>query len=218
MTIDVVKLGASELDPATRTLLVQCKGPAVSEDGTAPDYGRVPVMSQIGLTVMPFQADKDGSAEGVRADVGGTAVIVGGRDARCADVAGKLKPGDVCLHSCGPQHKAQIQLKETKRQVAVLSEDSDGETQMILLDGTANKLQIAVSGAMIQIDKKGGLSLISSDGTGLVIGNGQVRVVGKLTVGNPQPGFSIMMGPMIGTAPGGIATPPLFPCLGFSVG
>ncbi len=219
MSHNLVNLGAAELDPATKALRVQCKGEPVDEDGTAPDYGMAAAFCALGLTVKPWPADKNGSAEGIAAtDVPGMdGALVGARDVRCANVVGNLKDGDVCLHSVGPQHKAQIQLKETKRQVAVLSEDSDGETQMILLDGTANKYTVAVSGAVIEIDKKGVASIIAADGSGLVVGNGGVRILGKLTVGNPQPGFTIMMGPQIGS-PGAIATPPMFPCLGFSVG
>lgn len=219
MSHDIVNLGASELDPKTRTLLVQCKGAAVDSDGTAPDYGRVAVMSQLGLTVKAWPADKNGSAQGIVATdaPGVNAALVGARDARCADVVGNLKDGDVCLHSCGPQHKAQIQLKETKRQVALLTEDKNKDTQMILLDGSGDgKLQIAVGGCMLEMHK-GVITLTAGDGTTWTVGNGQCRTPNKLTCGVPNPAFVLMLGPPTGSPPGPGAAP-LIPAMGFSCG
>lgn len=219
MSHNLINLGTAQLDANTRALVVQGKGAPVSEDGTAPDYGLIPVISQLGLTAMPWPANDEGSAEGLVAeDVPGmNGAIVGARDVRCADVVGKLGPGDVCLHSCGPQHKAQIQLKETKRQVGIFTEDKNGETQMILLDGSGDgKLQIAVGGCMIQMHK-GLITLTAGDGTTFTIGDGQCRTPNKLTCGTPTPGFAVLVGPQTGS-PGGPASVPLVPAMGFSVG
>lgn len=195
---DWCELGVATLDPDSKALFVQCKGAPVDPDGTAPDYGRAPFMCALGLTALPYQATKDGAAEGINAtDIPGLdGVIIGARDARTADIVGNAKPGDTILHSTGPQHAAQIQLKEEKRQVAALSRDSNGKTQLVLLDGTNDKFQIAVSGALIEIDAEGKIHLTSKGGCGIIIGDA-VQLIGPINFNTPIPGFSIALMPSV---------------------
>lgn len=197
---DWCELGTATLDPASKALFVQCKGAPVDADGTAPDYGKAPMMCALGLTALPFPATENGAAEGLSdtSIPGLDGAIIAARDARTASVVGKGEPGDTILHATNPDPVAQIQLKGVKRQVAALSRDSKGKTQLFLLDGMNDKAQLAVSGALIEIDEKGQIHLTSKDGCGLIIGK-SVQIVGPFNINTPIPGFAIAMMPSVPT-------------------
>lgn len=207
MSHDIVSIGAAQLDPKSRALLVQAKGAATDEEGSsAPDFGLVPVFSALGLTAMPSPANENGSAEAVLAtDVPGrSAALVGARDVRTASIVGNLKPGDTVLHSTDPQLASQVQCKGAERQTCLLSRDSQGRTMMALLDGKNDKVQITALGAHIEIDTRGNISLTAADGTGIMIGDGNVQIAGKLIVGTPIPGLSVALCAPTGYPLGGI--------------
>lgn len=195
MSHDWCELGTFFLDQASKSLFVQCRGGAVDEDGTAPDYGQVPMMCALGLSAAPYQATKDGAVEAVVArDIPGIdGAVVAARDTRSAKIVGNLKPGDTVLHSTGPKQAAQVQLKEDKQQAAILTKTSGGKTMMFLLDGDADVVQLTHAGAMFQIDKSGDIAIVNGSGAGLLVQGGNVHVIGNpvLGAGNPPMCFAL---------------------------
>lgn len=206
MSHEWCELGAATLDPATKTLFVQCKGAPVGEEGDAPDYGQAPIICALGHFAMPFPANENGSAEGLVArDIAGLdGAVVSIRDVRASDAVGKMKPGDVVISTTGDQHAACTHWKEAERQVAHISRDSQGRTMLVLLDGQNDKVQITALGAHIEIDPQGNISLTSAGGNGIIIDSEGVHVIGKLTCGTAVPGLSVALCTPAGYPLGGI--------------
>lgn len=213
------ELGASSIKDGV--LFVRCTGGAVDEDGSAPDYGDVPAMCSLGVTAVPYPPTKEGAAEGLidRDAPGLDGVMVAGRDTRTAKAIGNPKPGTTVLHSTGPQQAAQVQCIEDKRQVAQVTKNAAGKTLMALLDGDGDgKYQVAVGGALIQIDgSSGDISIVNKAGAGILIQGGNVHFIGNPVLGAGNPPLCFMLGPPTGS-PGGIASVPLFPCQGVTPG
>jgi hypothetical protein len=179
---DIVTLGASSLDPETGAAKWQAEIPGGDNLGEADVFGA------LGVTALPYPADESGNAEALalRNCGGRTAVCVGARDTRTADVARGLKPGDVCLHSTGPKKSAQVRCLEEKRQVVAATKDSKDRAVMVLLDGKNEKIQIAGFGAMIQIDPSGDISISNGGGAAILIQGDTITFAGKLAI----PGLS----------------------------
>ena len=141
--LDIAILGASKLGANGAPLWSPVL--AVGNDNDDVEgFGDCQVFQGLGHYAMPWPKDENGYAQAVIArNVGGRdAIVLGATDTRVANIAGKLKPGDNVFASIGPNQAAQLQLKEEKRQAALLTEDVEGFTQLIMLDGKARKLQI----------------------------------------------------------------------------
>jgi len=205
VSAQLVNLGGSSLDKETNALLVQCQGAPIDEDGTAPDFGSVPIMCALGLTARPYQATDDGSAQALIVDVAGfQGVVVGARDTRSAKIVGKLDPGDTVVHSTGKEQAAQLQLKELKRMAALLSKTTGGKTMAVILDGTKDKLQVTHAGAIIEIDKGGDISIVNGGGAGLLLQGSNVHVLGNLVAGKGNPPLCFALCTPAGYPLGGI--------------
>lgn len=213
------QLGAASINRGVLT--VRCKGGAVDENGAAPDFGDAPMVCALGVTAMPYPPTAEGAVEALlhKTIQGISGVVYGARDTRSAKIVGALKPGDTVLHSTGPQEAAQVQLKEEKRIAAILTKTGSGKTMMLLLDGTEENVQIAhPSGSVFQMAKNGSVSLLDSKGGGLLIQDGNVHFLGNPVLGaGNAPGFCFALMPP-SPSPGGIATPPMFPCMGVTPG
>lgn len=215
--LEVSIAGASRVGQ-TGAVLWQPNSPLTDSTSDVVSHGESQVFQSLGLSSMPWPKDESGYAEALIATgvPGLNAIVLGGRDTRSAAIVGRMKPGDTVLHSTGPNQAAQIQLKEEKRQAAILTEDVEGYTQLILLDGKAQKLQIVANGAAIEIDKSGGISIIDASGAGIIVKDGKTHITGDLIVGNGQNPLKLMVGPPTGS-PGGPASVPLMAVKGISV-
>ena len=216
---DLVDVTGATLDKKTNALLVQCKGAPVDEEGSEPDYGQVPAMCSLGVTAYPYRRTKEGNAQAIVVDAPGFAgVAIGMRDTRTAGVVGRMEEGDTCVHSTGPKQAALLLLKEKKSIVGLITKTIRGaKTMMFVLDGLKQIAQLTHAGAILEINKKGDISLLNGSGVGLLIQGKNVHVIGNLVAGkgNPPSYFACMNVPV---SPGGIATVPLFACRGMVPG
>lgn len=217
----IVVLGASHVT-ADGAPLIQAVIPIGNKNDDVEPFGEVASFQVLGLTSLPWPSTKEGHAEGlVIVNVGGhDAVIVGARDLRTAKIVGKMGPGDVVVHSTGPEMAAQLQLKEKKRQVVLATKDSAGETMMIILDGKGDSAQVLAAGHAFKMSRKDGISLVDSSGkAGIQIKDGVVSIFGQIVLGGrvPDPVFKFMLGPPTGS-PGGPASLPLTAAPGVSLG
>lgn len=202
--------------------LVQAVVPVGNDTQDVEDYGECEMFLGLGQAALPWPKTKEGHAEGLLIlNVGGRdAVVVGARDVRTAKIVGKMKPGDTCLFSTGPNMSAQLQLKEKNRQAVLTTKDSGGFDMMVLLDGKNDECQIIAGGNVFKLSKKNGIVLADSTGGGIHIQDGVVRITGKelmLPGPGPNPAFKLMAGPAVGS-PGGVATPPMIPVKGVTIG
>lgn len=203
---EIVDLGATEQDPSTGVPLHQAKGPPVSDDGDAPDYGKVPNFSALGVTAIPYPTDDNGNAQGVVVKVPGIdGVLVGARDTRTANVVGKMRPGDTALHSTGPEQAAQVHCKEETRTVVAATKGSDGKSIVLVLDGKNDKIQLTAKGAVIEISEK--QTVITSPGGGasiMLTSGGQIVLNGTIMLGGvaPKGPIAVMVGGSPAPAPG----------------
>ena len=217
MSSDWCELGAASVENGV--VLVRCKGGAIDEDGTAPDYGPVPMICALGVTTVPFPPTKEGAAEGkVSHDVPGlNACIDGARDTRTANIVGKLQPGDTCVHSTGPNQAAVLLLKETSRQAVLFTKTKSGKAVMLLLDGDTEEIQLTHAGFVLKVEKNGDFSLLNASGAGIIAQGENVHFGGtpNLGAGGAPPGATLMCG--VVPSPGGVASTPMFQVLGVAV-
>jgi hypothetical protein len=214
---DWCELGAASIENGV--LSARCKGGAVDEDGTAPDYGAIPMMCALGVTAVPYPPTKEGAAEGkISHDVPGlNGVIDAARDTRTAAAIGNPKPGTSILHSTGPQQAAQVQCIEDTRMVALLTKGDDGKTMMLLLDGSKSEFQLTLNGFILKVEKNGDFSMLNASGAGIIAQGSNVGFGGTLNVGagGAPPGSTLLCG--IAPSPGGVASLPNFQVLGVAV-
>lgn len=211
---EIVKLGASQQHETTKA--VQWQGVnQITGDDDSEDFGSFDVMQCLGVASAPWPADANGFAEAVIAKNCGNrdAIGLGGRDPRSSKAIGKLRPGDTVVYSTGPEAAAQLQLKESKRQVVSYTKDTDGTGMVVMLDGTNNKYQVLVRGAMIEIDDSGDMSLIGNGGASILLQGSHIYLNGNVHLSGMSPGLVLMQGPPSGS-PGSVASVPLFPVLG----
>lgn len=215
--LDLGFLGASKVG-ASGAAVVQISIGVQDETSDLETFGECPMFQGLGLTSFPYPKDDNGYAECLFArNVGShNAVLIGARDTRTAKIVGNGKPGDTVVHSTDPSQSAQLQLKGSKRQAALLTEDSSGQTQLVLLDGNAKKLQIYANGSIFEMSG-GGISMFDSTGkAGITLKDGKVNILGNVVFGNGQNPMSLMVGPPIGS-PGGTASAALQAVKGITV-
>jgi hypothetical protein len=212
---EIAILGSSKLDEKTaseqwQAVLSLTDG---ADDNDTDNLGELDVFQALGITSLPYPKDGNGYAEClVLRNVGGrSGICVGARDTRTKIAAG-CTPGDVVLHSLGPEQAAQVRCLEKKRTVAAVTRDSDGDSMAVILDGKNNKVQVIARGSTIEISPDGDIHLIGKKASILIQGpdivlNGTVRLAGM------QTGLVLMQGPPSGS-PGGPASVPLVPVLG----
>lgn len=195
-TYDVCRINTTELDPDTKLPMVTASVPITGPDDVE-TFGAVANYQALGITVNPFPPSDDGAAEGViLRDVGNlNGAIVGMRDARCSSVVASLAPGDAVLHSCDPQAKAQVRV-HANRQIAMVTEGTDGKTMLQLLDGKNDKITIAAFGGIIEMTPNG-ISLVAPGGNASILMEGkQITLLGNVQIGKNVPDSVVLCAPM----------------------
>lgn len=207
--IRVTTLGASKVVDGVPVW--QTNAPVGDETTDVDPLGDSDVMQALGLAAMPYPADASGFGQAivVQGVEGFVGVVIGARDTRNASIVGKLKPGDVTLHTTGPGSVAQCFLKHEKKQAGFATEDANGKTILFLLDGKNRKGQWSQNGAMIEIGPDGSITFTAKGGASLVLSD-KVYVVGELSLPGMLPNMALMQGPPTGS-PGGAGALPLFP-------
>ncbi len=219
MSADLVTLGAAKLAETTGALQFQALLPlAEGKDDDVETIGELEVISSLGLSAMPYQADDSGHAEGiVLRDVGGlTGCIIGARDTRSARIVGNLKPGDTVLHSTGPNNAAQVQLKEEKRQAVLTAKTESEDDLVIFCDGKNKQIQLVTPWGRVEISEDNGVVLASDTGEARIqLKGNQVIITGSIVLGGATPtGFvlySVAPIPLTGSAGGpGVPAPGVY--------
>lgn len=218
MTIDVAILGASTISK-TGTPKIQASTPVDNDDDDTDSFGQLDLFQSLGVTSVPWPKDKDGYAEGAVARGAGNrdGIIVGARDTRTANVVGNIEPGDTIVHSTGPAQAAQVQLKEKRRQVAIVTKRKNDEGIAIVLDGVGDSVQILAFGAVFEM-KPGEITMSNGRGATIALQGGNICLMGNVVLGAaPNPAMRFMIGPMAGS-PGGSAAAPLMAAKGIYPG
>lgn len=208
LEFDIVNLGSSRASEGT--VLWQGTAPLSDDETDVEPLGEGDVYQGLGLYSMPYPADENGKAEGlcVRGVAGRNTVFVGARDTRSAAIVGNMKPGDTVLCSTGPQQAAQLQLKEEKRQAALVSKNASGKTMVFLLDGEADKAQIVLAGMMFEMNAKNKSCTLTNGEASILIQGGTIALDGDVILGgtNPNPSLKFMIAPALAPVPTAIAT------------
>lgn len=190
---EIVDLGVSTLDPDTNVQRIQGKGPALSDDPSdAKSYDDVPVMSQLGVTAIPYPSTPGVTgAQGLMLYniAGASGILVGARDHRSAAITGALKPGDTCVHSTGPNRAAQLQLKEKGRQCYLTAKTADGEDIVHLLDASAEQLVMAGFNYIVEMKKGRGITIANGTGNASIqlMDDGTVWIQGSRVLLGSKP-------------------------------
>ena len=215
---DVVHLGAAKVNDGGIPV-VQATIPVSDDSNDDEPFGEIEMFQCLGVTAIPFPKDDKGYAEGVvmRNCGGRDAVLVGARDTRTAAMVGKAKGGDTIVHSTGPNQAAQIQLKETRRQVVIVTKDDSGEGIILNLDGNGKVVQVMAGGAAIQLSA-GEVTITNGDAS-IVMQGKTIALCGQVILGGltPNPAMRLHMGPPT-PSPGGPAALPTMPVPGVFIG
>lgn len=184
--------------------------PITDDTNDVEPYGEVDVIQSLGVTSQPFPKDENGYAECIGiTDVGGrNCIAIGARDTRTASIAGRLSPGDTCVHTTGPGNVAQLHLKQEKKAAALVVTDVNGDNQVLILDGKNRKFQLFANGAAVEIDDGGDISLVNAGGAGILIQGQDVCINGNLKLPGMPPSMFLMAGPPTGS-PGAAAAVPM---------
>lgn len=206
--IDIVDLGATRVERGNA--LWQGITKISEEDGDEEPMGEGPVFQALGFSSCAWPADDAGKAEAVciRSVAGRDTVYVGARDTRSAEIVGNLKPGDTVVHSTGPQQAAQLQLKEQKRQAALVSKNAAGKTMVFLLDGEADKAQIVLAGMVFEMNAAEKTAIWSNGKASIILDGDTIALDGLVVAGGtrPNPAMKFMISPMVGGVPVPVAT------------
>ena len=198
MNFDICQINTSKLDDETKLPLIQAFVPITGDDDYE-SFGEVASYQALGVVALPYPPDDGGFAEGViLRDVGAfNGAVVGARDERCAGVVASMQPGDVVLHSCDPKAKAQVRC-HANRQLALVTEGTDEKTIALVLDGSADKVQIAAFGGLIQLSPDG-IALVAPEGKSSILLNkdGSINIIGKVQIGGLAGTHNVLAG--IGT-------------------
>lgn len=188
--LDVAILGAVMIT-TEGVLRVQAASPVGNTEDDIDPLGEIDAFQSLGHYAVPFPKTAEGYAEGVVArDVGNRdAVLLGARDTRTQNVVGAAKPGDTIVHSTGPNQAAQLQLKEEKRQAALLSKDSRGETMAVLMDGKNDKVTVVALGCVFEM-KRGEVS-ITNGTAAILLQGGDIVLNGTIRFPGIPPGFRL---------------------------
>ena len=193
MNVDICQINTSKLDDETKLPLIEAFVPITSDEDYE-SFGEVGSYQALGLSVLPYPPSDVGFAEGViLRDVGAfNGAIVGARDPRCAGVVASMQPGDAVLHSCDPEAKAQVRC-HANRQVALVTEGTDSNTIALVLDGGADKVQIAAFGGLIQMSPDG-IALIAPEGKSSILlnKNGTISILGKVQMGGTTGSHNVL--------------------------
>ena len=203
LEFDIIDLGASRIEDGSA--LWQGTARLSSDDEDREPLGEGEAFQSLGVTSMPYPEDENGKAEGlcVRDIAGRNTVYLGARDTRSASIVGRMKPGDTVVHSTGPQQAAQLQLKEEKRQAALVSKNSSGKTMVFLLDGEADKAQIILAGMAFEMNAKDKSVTLTNGKASILMQGRTIALDGDVILGGTRPDSAnkIMTSTMVAPAP-----------------
>lgn len=198
-----VRIAYAKLKGTARRAIVRAWDPI--GDGDDEQIGDVAMLGSLGVTALPADPDADGaSARGALARIGDFFAVIVGWDNRTSDIVGNLLAGDTCLHGTGPAHGSRLYMKEGAVELVITGDDS-GPSTLLTIDQKGGKLQLFFDGHAIEMTggATGSLRYDHPSGTsGITVKAGQVRIRGKLLVGN-NPVFPISTG----VSPGVVANP-----------
>lgn len=184
--IEIVELGASELDPESGALLSQASGAEPSDDAEPTDYGRALVMMALGLAARPAPADENGSAQGIAVQTEGSdGVLIGGHDPRAGGVYGELQPGETAMFATGKGFQSRALAKKKLFAIVV------GQNLAIVVDGRVEgdeQIILSCPGGAFKISNRDGV--VISDETGkacLQMKGGVSALLGDLLLGGRMP-------------------------------
>ena len=216
--LNLVSLGATKLVNGVPT--VQASSALTNGTEDIESYGALEMVSQLGVSAVPAEADKDGQAQGVICEnlAGSNAVCIGAIDRRNASVYGNLKPGDTAIYSTGPKGVSQCLLKAEKRQAILATKGSDDTQILVVLDGKNDKIQVLAFGAVLELSKSGGWSCLDDTGKGWRLSGGTMHITADVHIGGlvPLP-LKVMLGPPTGS-PGSVASVPMIAAMGITFG
>jgi hypothetical protein len=206
--LEIVDLGATRVQGGNA--LWQGTNKVSEDDGDNEPMGEGPVFQGLGLSSCAWPADANGKAEGicVRSASGRNTVYVGARDTRSAAIVGNMKPGDTVVHSTGPQQAAQLQLKEEKRQAALVSKNAAGKTMVVTIDGDGNKVQIQIPGMIFEMNANDKSITLSNGDAKILMQGDTIALDGNVILGGttPNPALKFMIAPGLAPVPTPIAT------------
>ena len=191
-TYDICQINTSKLDEESNLPLIQASVP-ITNDEDYESFGEVASYQALGLTALPYAPDENGAAEGVvLRDVGAfNGAIIGARDERCASVVATMRAGDAALHSCDPEAKAQVRC-HANRQVALVTEGTDGNTMLQLLDGKNDKITISAFGGLIEMTPDG-INIVAPGSKASILMTGdQITLLGKVQLGGNVPSHLVL--------------------------
>lgn len=188
---ELVDLGASGLDERTNAIWVQCKGAPVGDED-APDYGKAPLVSALGVSARPAPATQAGSAQGVVASVDGfDGVCIGAHDPRASKTFGEIAPGETSLHATGEGFDARVLCKE--QQVAIIV----GDDMVFTIDRKTKQIVANCKGGTFKISESDGVFMTDATGkAGIQVKGGNVVITGNVVLGGRTPAFAVAQVPL----------------------
>jgi len=196
--LDLCTLGAAQLNPETNVVTVQTLREFDDEQTEA--LGDAPMMCALGVTAIPLGPSDDGHAEGITMSPCGpyASGIVGATDTRCADVVGRMKPGDTCVHNTGGTAETRSRgfFKENCASVIV------GNDLVLMLDRKNSKITITGFGHIFEMSSAQGVLMMAKGGKNgiqlkedgsVTIWGTTVNLGGLTTPGTPA--TAVVMGP-----------------------
>lgn len=189
---DVCQINTAKLSDDTKVPLIQATVPITGPDDYE-TFGEVASYQALGVTALPYAPTDDGHAEGIiLRDVGNlNGAIVGARDDRCAGVVASMQPGDAVLHSCDPKAKAQVRV-HANRQIAMVTEGSDGKTMLQLLDGKNDKITITAFGGLVEMTPDGVSIVAPGSKASILLRGDQISLLGKVQLGGNVPAQNVL--------------------------
>jgi hypothetical protein len=156
---DVVKLGASKLDPKTRLPKLQATS-EVTDGDDAESFGELATFGVPCVTWLPAASSDAGHCEALVArDIGGMdAAVIGARDERSAGVTANMAAGESCLHSTGPGYDSRF---FCKNQVAAMVVGSD---MSIVVDRNAGTITLHAKGSQLTLGGSVGFQVVLPGG------------------------------------------------------
>jgi hypothetical protein len=162
--LDIVTLGASELNSTTSVATVEISR-QFGQDGESEPIGNAPLIQCLGITALPAEPDENGHAEGVALSPCGsyTSGVIGGTDTRCADIVGKLGPGETCVHNTGgtADTRSRLLLKENMASIIL----GKGKA-IVICDAKNNAITITGFGRIFEMSDANGIVLGGKNGKG----------------------------------------------------
>lgn len=176
------------------------------DDEKAEDFGEMPQAFALGLMALPAPASEDGTcAELVyESEVGGfPAIAVGGFDARCTDVAGKLTSGDTAVFGThrDSAKRAKVLCKENALSLLV------GNDLLLQLDRENKVFTISGFGALFQFDDEQVLITDPQGKSFIKMKDGVITLSGNVVLGNSAAGnvLPVAIGPTSGVVSTSVA-------------